>query len=514
MSILNTNERRAGPFAGNGTTVLVMSFPFLVYEAADVLVTAVDLTTNLQSTLVLGTDYIVVLNADQVSSPGCVVTTTAVVASTLALTLTSDLANTIDVQVAGAAAVPINRGFDRLAILIQQCVEWLSRCAVLPVGGIGSQSPSSLVFGVGLDGNGNPVPVLSQLASISTTAVSTFVGNLLTAANLAGFLNGLGLATFIKMFLQAGSAATAQTAIGLTPGVAAGNIVKLDGNARLPVVDGSQLTNLAIASGVRQCVISGDSITNQLAAGSGLAVGLSTAAFPQNMTIAFAYGYGSSGPVDFYTSLTNSQNPVPGWDSLPASSTVYLYADRNVSTGVISYGYTTLAPVYNLNGGISVANGQHTYVANDGVMFVGNGSTKTPVQRVFMGEAVTGVSSVTSVTTYACNGKYVSADTTWPAAGSAVSVNHNLGMVPMGSVRVEAVCQTAELGYAAGDVVLPYTTGNTYASGPLTAWKTRLTAGFTTGSAVSLVVLNKSSGVMSNATVGNWKYRVTLDRGF
>ncbi|WP_347989496.1 hypothetical protein [Methylomonas sp. AM2-LC] len=230
MALLNTNERRSGPFLGNGSTTLVMSFPFLVYTTADVLVSWSDSAGNATYSgvdLVLGTDYTVVINPDQVAAPGCTVTTTAVVPATTSLVITSNLSNTVNVQVAGAAAQAINSGFDRLCILIQQLAEWLSRTPSVPVGGIGNQAPGSLVFGVGLDGNGNPVPVLSKLANIAQSAVSAFMANVIAAANLPGLLAAMGLSSVIKNFLQT-TTATSALAV-LSPGVLCQAFVRFNG---------------------------------------------------------------------------------------------------------------------------------------------------------------------------------------------------------------------------------------------------------------------------------------------
>lgn len=103
----------------------------------------------------------------------------------------------------------------------------------------------------------------------------------------------------------------------------------------------------AVPIPVRQTVLTGsvDATTgtaNFLSVGSGLSVNLAATTVPVN--IAFANGFGSGGAVD-YVSITSS-DVTSAFSSLPASSTSYLYVDRNSSTGALTYGSVTSAPVY------------------------------------------------------------------------------------------------------------------------------------------------------------------------
>jgi hypothetical protein len=53
------------------------------------------------------------------------------------------------------------------------------------------------------------------------------------------------LTSYARTLLDDADAATARTTLGLTTGTSAGNVVVLDGSARLPAVDGSQLTGVS-----------------------------------------------------------------------------------------------------------------------------------------------------------------------------------------------------------------------------------------------------------------------------
>lgn len=117
-----------------------------------------------------------------------------------------------------------------------------------------------------------------------------------------------------------------------TVGVAANNLVQLDGAAKLPAVDGSQLTNLPLQAipvvvGTRQTVLSGavdnSNLPNWLAAGTGLAVDLKAT------TVAVRLAY-ASGLVD--TQLDLTADAANQFGTLPANSTLYLFADRLTGT--------------------------------------------------------------------------------------------------------------------------------------------------------------------------------------
>jgi hypothetical protein len=92
MTISSTN-RKAGPYIGNGTTT-VFPFYFKVFTAADVEVVKLNVSTNVETTLALTTDYTVTLNTDQNANPGGSITLVAgALASGFNLVVTSDIGN-------------------------------------------------------------------------------------------------------------------------------------------------------------------------------------------------------------------------------------------------------------------------------------------------------------------------------------------------------------------------------------------------------------------------------------
>jgi hypothetical protein len=140
-------------------------------------------------------------------------------------------------------------------------------------------------------------------------------------------------------------------------------------------------------------------------------------------TISFAAGFDAYGCVDYIGQYTADQTLL-----LAANSTSYIYAERNVGTGALSLGYIT-------SGGFSYgtafpaapATNLHFFNIRDYQMYYYSGSAWVLCQRVFLGEAVTGASSVTSATTYAYNGFFSS---NWQAvvANTNYIFNHNLGI--------------------------------------------------------------------------------------
>ncbi|PZV16127.1 MAG: hypothetical protein DCF22_06020 [Leptolyngbya sp.] len=137
-------------------------------------------------------------------------------------------------------------------------------------------------------------------------------------------------------------------------------------------------------------------------------------------------------PIDYTGFFTNAQV----FDSsLTASTTHYFYMERNATTGAVSLGRITIAPVYSTVAPTSPSVGQHWFKTSvDSLstqqgytMYEWNGSTWVPRQRVFLGEVVTSASAVTTIHNYAHNG--VSTPDAIAYSGASVAViPHRLGM--------------------------------------------------------------------------------------
>lgn len=182
---------------------------------------------------------------------------------------------------------------------------------------------------------------------------------------------------------------------------------------------------------IRQTVLHGstEATTGQanfLTAGTGLVVDLAATSTP--LIITFAYNFSPLfGQIDFVESI--NANVPSAWSNLPVNQTIYLYIDRNISTGALTYGYSLLTPIYqNLPPG-TPATDQHWFDLNSYYMKRWNGTAWENKQRVFVGECTTDASSVTSVICYAIQGKYES-DIFEITAVSTILKSHNIGVMP------------------------------------------------------------------------------------
>jgi hypothetical protein len=264
---------------------------------------------------------------------------------------------------------------------------------------------------------------------------------------------------------------------------------------------------------VRQVTLAGAvnaaGAANFLSVGTGLAVNLAATSVP--VVVAFAAGFGASGEVDYVGRITADTSI----GSLTANKTLYLYVDRNTTTGALTYGFTELLPTYGYGITKSTTNLQHTYRIDEGVMYVGNGSTATAVQRVFLGECVTGASTVTSVVTYALQGNYDSGWTaTLPTTNVKTTLNHYLGIQP-GKRIIIIECTTAEKGYTIGQQMDGTITSTTLSGDRIMPIITdRNTVAFQTGAYTAWNAVDLTDGTAATLTLADWKYKVVTSRGW
>jgi hypothetical protein len=133
---ISSNIRKAGPFVGNGTASN-FAFTFKVFQASDLEVVRLNVSTTIETILVINSDYTVSLNADQNSNPGGSITLTAgALASGFNLVITSDIENlqpTDIVNQGGFYPDVLEDALDRATIQIQQLQEAVDRSAKLPI---------------------------------------------------------------------------------------------------------------------------------------------------------------------------------------------------------------------------------------------------------------------------------------------------------------------------------------------------------------------------------------------
>ena len=219
-----------------------------------------------------------------------------------------------------------------------------------------------------------------------------------------------------------------------------------------------------------------------------------------------AVGFNSSGSVNV-TGVTTTN---PAW-TVTNNQTNYLYF--TIAAGVLTPGFTSLAPTYINAGTPSTASGQFTFVISQMTGYMGNGTTAPQANIVFVGEAVASGGTITSTRVYAYNGRYIAPWTaTLPAAAAFISFADNLGTREKSSV-FEILNTTTDSGFSVGDVTVPYTnTGGFY-----TSFTPQLQANLTNykgGTTVFTAVNNLSTGAYTVATAADWSYRVRVSRTF
>ena len=134
MTVANT-LRRAGPFTGDGVTV-VFPFTFKVFANTDVVVTELTISTGVEAVKTLTTHYSVTLNPDQNTSPGGVVTAVAAPSAAVKWTLSSAVPALQGSSLStGGGFYPevIEAALDKAIILLQDSQEILSRVLTAPI---------------------------------------------------------------------------------------------------------------------------------------------------------------------------------------------------------------------------------------------------------------------------------------------------------------------------------------------------------------------------------------------
>lgn len=285
-----------------------------------------------------------------------------------------------------------------------------------------------------------PTPIDADLVYLGDSA-SSFALKKLTWANLK--------ATILSSFGAMISTLTAKTTpvdadIFIIGDSASSNASKQLTWANLKATIKAFTDTIYVTGGfVRQTVqsasVDSNGYANFITIGTGLAVNI--AATTTNIKL-----NASGGVSDRNATIT--ANTTIG--SLTANTTNYLYADI-ASNGTVTLGSTTLAPIYQFGGTLSVTNNQHTFNISEMKMYVGNSSTASQVYRVFLGEAVTGASTVTSVVNYALNGQYDSGFFT-VVSNTTYAKSHNIGVVDV-KAEYQYKFATANAPFAVGDIV-------------------------------------------------------------
>jgi len=253
---ISSSTRKAGPFTGNGVTV-AFPFAFKVFSTADILVVLAITSTGVESTLTLGTNYSVVLNADQNANPGGTITALVAPATGYTLTATSQVANLQSLDLTNAGGfypAVINTALDRATIQIQQLAEQVSRTVKVSISS--GTDPSAYLASVV-----NTVQVLTTAAGNSAAASAASAAlsiansaNVTAVANNATNINAL-VANATNINTVAGVNAAVTTVSGVAPNVTtvagiAANVTTVAGiSANVTTVAGNTTNiNAAVAN--------------------------------------------------------------------------------------------------------------------------------------------------------------------------------------------------------------------------------------------------------------------------
>jgi hypothetical protein len=197
---ISSTSRKAGPYIGSGAAA-TFPFAFKVFSTSDIEVVRLEVSTTLETVLVLTADYTAILNADQNSNPGGSITLVAgPLAAGFNLVLTSDVANLQGTDLTnqgGFYPEVINDSLDRATIQIQQLQEEVDRSAKLPI--TSAEDANALVADIVrlADSADNLDTDAINIGSINTVAAA--ISNVNTVAtNIASVNSVAGNATNIN----------------------------------------------------------------------------------------------------------------------------------------------------------------------------------------------------------------------------------------------------------------------------------------------------------------------------
>jgi lysophospholipase L1-like esterase len=187
---ISSSTRKAGPYPCNGVTT---SFPFAfkVFNTSEVLVVGAVTASGVETTLSLGTNYTVALNADQNTYPGGTVTTLTAYPTGQTITLSSAVANTQGVDLTNAGGFypeVINSALDRATIQIQQLAEQSSRTLKMPISSPASAELPPPAAGNAIGWNSTGTALINYIMQAGTSLVDLVASS---GASVIGWIQSL-----------------------------------------------------------------------------------------------------------------------------------------------------------------------------------------------------------------------------------------------------------------------------------------------------------------------------------
>lgn len=222
---------------------------------------------------------------------------------------------------------------------------------------------------------------------------------------------------------------------------------KIQTTDEFSLTSGSPTKNTSFNLPERHTILSGSTDSSGHAnflSSSGFDISIS--ASTDNLILAFAHGFNIYGPIDYVEGIIADISDV--WTVAP-STTSYLYVSRT-SAGVLSYGFTTIAPIYSVVEP-SHLSGQYWFDINKMKMYLSDGASWTVVDVLFLGESISDGSSITTLTSYAIRSQY---DSGWFSISSntGYAKTHNIGTQPFNITLFGATSSVgANMGMLEGD---------------------------------------------------------------
>ena len=235
---ISSTTRIAGPFTGNGVTT-TFPFAYKVFDAADVQVIRLTISTGIETVLTTVTDYNITLNSDQDSNPGGNIVLVTPLLALYTLTATSDIANLQPTDLTnqgGFYPEVITDALDRATIQIQQISDIGDRTLKIPIsdGLLNMELPPTaqrINTILGFGAAGLPTAVIPQASSITGNTVIVGTLGVTGATTLSTTLGVTGAATLASVGVT--GAATVGTTLGVTGAATLSSTLGVTGAATL-----------------------------------------------------------------------------------------------------------------------------------------------------------------------------------------------------------------------------------------------------------------------------------------
>ena len=232
---ISSTTRIAGPFTGNGVTT-TFPFAYKVFDAADVQVIRLTISTGIETVLTTVTDYNITLNSDQDSNPGGNIVLVTPLLALYTLTATSDIANLQPTDLTnqgGFYPEVITDALDRATIQIQQISDIGDRTLKIPIsdGLLNMELPPTaqrINTILGFGAAGLPTAVIPQASSITGNTVIVGTLGVTGATTLSTTLGVTGAATLASVGVT--GAATVGTTLGVTGAATLSSTLGVTGN--------------------------------------------------------------------------------------------------------------------------------------------------------------------------------------------------------------------------------------------------------------------------------------------